>query len=162
MVTVTCKTCSQRRALTLVEVVAAIAILGTVLVGVVLAKSRHTRQVVESKRMMAAIDAADDLILHWWTSPEGVPANGRGVTGKDGAFTWETNVVENVHLEQYGVSVVRVTVSHPEAARLPTNTQNVLVTVDLVVAQVDGQQSFSSESETDPKAAKEDHGSRSD
>ena len=59
--------------LTLIEVVAAIAILGTVLVGITLSQSRHTRQLAAAQQQSAAAHAADQLISEWWTNTAGVP-----------------------------------------------------------------------------------------
>lgn len=96
--------------MTLIEVVAAIAILGTVLVGVVIAKSRHTRQIARAQRTHAAVRAADDLIASWWLSAEGVPIGAHGVIEADHTLAWRTRLIDNAAVLRLGAQVVRVEV----------------------------------------------------
>lgn len=99
------------RGLTLIEVVAAIAILGTVLVGITLSQSRHTRQLAAAKQQSAAAHAADELIADWWTTDAGVPLEASGVFETDGRrYAWETRLRDNPQLARRGARVVRVTV----------------------------------------------------
>ncbi len=129
--------CSRpSRGLTLVEVVAAIAILGTVLVGVVVSKARHTHQLALARRRTAAVRAADALIAAWWTSPEGVPVDENGPVAAEPTLLWETRVVDNPEIRALGARVVRVTfrpatVEKP-AAKAPDEA---LLTVDLVLPE---------------------------
>ncbi len=104
----TCSRCSHRAGLTLIEVVAAIAILGTILVGIVLAKSRHTRQLALSQRRAQAVLIADELITNWWISEDGVPVNQSGRIEDDPTLRWQTRTVTNRPLNALGVRVVRV------------------------------------------------------
>jgi hypothetical protein len=105
--------------------VAAVAILGTVLVGIVLAKARHTRQLARAQRLSAAVRAADELIAAWWTSPAGVPVGAWGVAGTDGSLAWETRQVPNGPIERLGARVVRVEVREaaPRAPGSPAVAQ---------------------------------------
>lgn len=102
--------CSRRcgaAGLTLIEVVAAIAILGTVLVGIVLAQSRHTRQIARAAQVDAAMEAADRQLEDWWASGGGVPIDDRGEV--EGApLRWISRVVPNQALERLDARVVRV------------------------------------------------------
>lgn len=135
--TATWRTClppRRRRGLTLVEVIAALVILGTVLVGLVMARSRHAHQVATSRQRMAAVRATDELIASWWTSQAGVPEEATGsVPGSEG-MAWQTRPVRNVEVESVGGRVVRVEVmpaaSRGLADRAPAEP---LVTVDLVL-----------------------------
>lgn len=81
---------SPRRGLTLVEVVAGIALLSTLLVLTLASFRAHTAQVRGTKARMAAIRAADELLSEWF-SGAGVPPAGQGgeVTGHPG-WTWRT------------------------------------------------------------------------
>lgn len=107
---------SPRSGLTLLEVLAAVAILGTILVGVVMAKSRHTRQMAATGRQDAAVRAADELIAAWWASPRGVPIGESGGCGADGSLRWQTGVVANKEIEAMGARVVRVEVRSSSAS----------------------------------------------
>jgi len=124
--------CSRRSGLTLLEVLAAVAILGTILVGVVMAKSRHTRQLAATGRLDAAVRAADELIAAWWASPNGVPVDQSGELGTEGSLTWRTRVVANKEIEALGARVVRVEV-RPRAIAAWEATDRSAVEVDLVL-----------------------------
>lgn len=123
-----------RRGLTLIEVLAAIAILGTVLVGVVLARSRHTRQLADTHRQNALVRATDELIASWWSSAEGVPVEQSGVCGPNGEMVWQTRVVSNRAVETMGARVVRVEVRPEQPGALPQGPpEQAEVIVDLVL-----------------------------
>ena len=123
---------SRRSGLTLLEVLAAVAILGTILVGVVMAKSRHMRQMAAIGRQDAAVRAADELIAAWWASPRGVPVGESGELAGDGSLVWQTRAVANKEIEALGARVVRVEVRSSLAG---TDAQNrPSVAVDLVLA----------------------------
>lgn len=140
----TCFGRSHAGGLTLVEVVAAVAVLGVILVGVVLAKSRHTRQVAMAGRQQVAVRAADALIADWWKRPEGVPVGEWGVLEDEPSLAWETRVVPNARIERLGARVVRVELrdARPQKRRTEEKTgdgevRGPLVTVDLVLPDPD-------------------------
>lgn len=62
-----------RKGLTLVEVVTGIAILSTLLVGILLAFKQHSTQIKSAQKRMEAIEMADDLLREWslggWSVP---------------------------------------------------------------------------------------------
>ncbi len=130
-----CSRFSRPAGLTLIEVVAAIAILGTILVGVVLAKARHTRQLALTARREVAVRLADELLSQWWTGGDGVPV---GVSGEDAnaSLAWRTRRVPNPPIERLGARVVRLEVRDilggPEAEGLD-DADRMLVDVDLVL-----------------------------
>jgi len=132
----TCLRCSRAAGLTLIEVVAAIAILGTILVGIVLAQSRNTRQLAEARRTAEAVRHADELLADWWADEQGVPLNAAGAIDADPTLAWRTRRVANPPIEQLGGRVVRVEVLDTAPA-LPgaevTGRDRTLVTVDLIV-----------------------------
>lgn len=113
----------RARGLTLIEVVAAIAILGTILVGVVMAQSRLLRQLGRAERERRAVRAADDLIAGWWNGG-GVPTDATGAVPGGDRLTWETRSQPNPAIEALGARVVRVRVleagstTNPDRARL--------------------------------------------
>ena len=74
---------SARPGLTLVEVLAALVLLGTILTGLVMAKSHHTRQLARTAERQTGIRLADQLITRWWTSPQGIPVDQRGAIDGD-------------------------------------------------------------------------------
>lgn len=132
----TCSRSSRANGLTLIEVVAAIAILGTVLVGVVLAKSRHARQIALTQRRFAAVRAADELIAGWWAGAPSVPIGQSGVIASDKSMAWQTLVVENEAIAQLGSRVVRVEIREADPAGQRSDSANdVLLAVDLVLPE---------------------------
>lgn len=101
---------SRRAGLTLIEVVAAVAILGVILVGTVLANARHTRQLALAEQRSAAIRATDALLMQWWSSPDGIPVNERGAVADSDGLTWRTSVVADRAIEQLEAQVVQVAI----------------------------------------------------
>lgn len=124
--------CSPARGLTLIEVVAAIAILGTLLVGVVLAKSRHTRQRVDARRTVQAVQLSDAQLSQWWCSREGVPIGESGVLSEDQALHWQTRLVIDSGVMQLGARVVRYEV-FVDDGKVGRDPDTPLIIVDLVV-----------------------------
>jgi hypothetical protein len=124
--------------------VAAIAILGVILVGFVLAKSRHTHQIALAERQSVAVRAADALLAEWWKSAEGVPVDEWGSVEDDPSLVWETCVVRNIPIERLRARVVRVEI-YDAASRRPTSDdteqqarfQEPFVAVELVLPQPD-------------------------
>lgn len=81
-----CKTCCHR-AFTLVEVVASLMLLGTLLVGVLVAHRRHVAQIRTATRRLEAVAAADQLLESW-------RAKGAwGPDSKSGRFAEASNLV---------------------------------------------------------------------
>lgn len=131
-----CLPCWKRAGLTLVEVVAAIVILGTILVGIVLAKARHTRQLALAMQQQTAVQAADELLTGWWAVKQGVPVEARGQLDTTPAMIWQTHVVANPEAQQLGSRVVQLQVRlQPglETGRTGEDANQPLVAVDLVL-----------------------------
>lgn len=128
----TCSPSWRSAGLTLIEVTAALAILGTLLVGVVVAKARHTRQLHDARRMEAVVKAADELIAGWWISPDGVPEEAAGSMPGDAALSWTTRIVENAELQEIGVRVVRLELrAAPSIRRGDDQADEPILAVDL-------------------------------
>jgi prepilin-type N-terminal cleavage/methylation domain-containing protein len=140
----TCSRCSH--GLTLIEVVAAIAILGTLIAGIVMARSRHRHQLALTRRKSAAVRVADALLTDWWAVPGGVPVGESGLIPTDKSLRWETRRVINSDIEALGADVVRVEIHEAEP---PPSTENPvpLLTVDLVVSRPEGEPESREESE---------------
>ncbi len=84
------------RALTLIEVIAGIAILGVVLVSIAMATGRLRRQSYLSSRRVEAYRAADELLAGWWSDLEKLPRNGSGVVPSHDNWHWRTVTTETV------------------------------------------------------------------
>ena len=121
--------CCRARALTLIEVVAGLAILGTLLVAVLLTDARCRRQSGLARRRMDAVRAADALLAKWWTDPGKFPRTAHGQLHPGSELAWRTLVIENEEIEQLGGQVVRLEVFRPREAWREKPT----VTVDVVL-----------------------------
>lgn len=112
----------RRSALTLVEVVAALALLAVMLAGVTTARSRLVQQWSRADRVLSAVEAADILLAAWYESngPSEVHA------GRVGDFAWAAAEVRERGAEALGLRVVRLELFDPTRSREP------LVTVDTV------------------------------
>ena len=70
---------SSRAGLTLVEVIAATLLLGTLLVSILMAFSQHAAQIKKAQQRLTVIDALDSKIAEWYLTRRGVPANESGM-----------------------------------------------------------------------------------
>src|SRR5438105_940290 len=99
------------RAMTLIEVLAGLALLAALLAGIVSVKARATRQWVRADQRLRAIAAADALLGTWWQDPRTFPRAGAGVAPGGGQWRWQTRVVANPNVEALGAQDVRLQVS---------------------------------------------------
>jgi len=122
--------------MTLVEVLAGLALLGTLLVAILLAKGRATLQQVRAERRLAAAAAADRLLTLWWKDLDRFPRHGQGyVDGRDG-FTWRTRVLTYRSIKPVTVQVVRVDLferDDDDAAREQQQQHAALVSVEVLL-----------------------------
>lgn len=100
----------RRRGMTLIEVVAAVVILGTILAAIMVARAKHVRQLAEARDLERVVEVADELIGRWWLSEEGPPVNGRGSASADGQIVWRTYWVSDPGVRTLGGRVLRVEV----------------------------------------------------
>ena len=115
------------RGVTLVEAVAATALLGTLLVSVLMAQSRLTVQAGRSELRSQAVKIADGLLEAWWPKKEQFPRSASGsVDGQDG-WTWQTRSVDNPDANAIGAVVVVLKIFSPGAAQGPPATSVELV-----------------------------------
>jgi prepilin-type N-terminal cleavage/methylation domain-containing protein len=118
---------SERRGMTLVEVVAGLALMATLMASLLSIKSRLIRDLAQSDRRHAALRDADQLLSTWWKTPATFPRGAVGST-PDG-LSWRTQVIPNPQVQSAGAQVVRLEVyssAEPLAAVeivLPTTTE---------------------------------------
>jgi prepilin-type N-terminal cleavage/methylation domain-containing protein len=115
--------------MTLVEVVAAIAILGIILVSLTLARSSHQRQISAANCLSEGTRLVDDMISSWWSSPQGVPVESAGILGLRGEWSWTTHPLDNPAIDNIGARVVRVEAVH---AMDPSQSAKPII-IDLVL-----------------------------
>ena len=81
--------------LTLIEVVAALALMATLLVAVLTIRSGLTRRRASADRRLRAVAAADGLLTTWWADPTTFPVDRSGPVPADPALGWSTRVLPN-------------------------------------------------------------------
>lgn len=102
---------------TLIEVLAGSALLGMLLVSILLANVRFSRQASLAERKLEAAAAADALLEAWWKDPAKFPrASGGSVANalaasapagtSTGGLTWRTHRLTNPDAEKLGVEAI--------------------------------------------------------
>jgi len=92
--------------MTLIETVAGLAILGTLISSLVVARSRYQHQWVLAGRRSEATVAADTLLSSWWAQPAQLPRNAAGKL-TDKKLRWQTHLVDP-SVDVLGVQIVRL------------------------------------------------------
>jgi len=96
---------SAPQGLTLLEVVAALAIVSTLLVGLLVAARRHVEQVRRSRHTLDVAARVDALLYRWMGKGGLVLREGEGeLPGKDG-LRWKTRLVDVRHRQNLGIDI---------------------------------------------------------
>lgn len=131
--------CSRRwrgaEALTLIEILASLALLGSLLAAMLLARGQMAHQWRAAQEKLEAVEAADRLLEDWWVSGPvgvsgvagvaGVPRHDQGEI-KDTDLHWRTEPLSVQPLEDLEVEVIRLEVFNPRLRA------EVLVSVELI------------------------------
>src|SRR5258708_6113679 len=100
-----------RRGTTLIEVLAGLVILGTLLVSVSVARGRFLRQWAAAHHPLSAVRATDVMLARWLAGPpQNVPLHGQGTLDGAPNCVWATRVVTDSASARLGALVVRVEV----------------------------------------------------
>jgi prepilin-type N-terminal cleavage/methylation domain-containing protein len=119
------------RGLTLVEVVAGLALLSTLLVAVLTTKARVTRQWSHAQRKLQAVAAADRLLAEWWPRRgDAFPRQSSGRVSGDTGLRWRTMPVANEPLNALRTTAIRLDILDERAAR---PGEDVLASVEVVL-----------------------------
>jgi type II secretory pathway pseudopilin PulG len=118
----------NRNGLTLIEVIAGLMLMSTLLVGILTAGSRHMRQLRQAKQRLAAAAVADQLLTAWAQSGQNLAV--RECAAPDAAgLTWRVRPVSRPSSpESLGVEIVRLEVF--DAKSDPTKPP--LISVDVL------------------------------
>jgi len=127
-------TSCARHALTLIEVVTALALLSTLLVGILVAFRKNAERMRAELQVRTVVAGVDQLLLSWAEQGTYVPLRGSGaLPGLDG-FTWQTHLVSRASRSALGVEIVRFEV---RAERAPDAGGPILAIELPVPASVD-------------------------
>ena len=105
---------SGRRALTLIEVIASIGLLSTLLVVALLSHGKLAKQSSQDRRRIVAMDLTDSLVRDWTANGVIIPLNENGIFPSNDSFLWRTERKPTNDLPR-GVQIVRLFVSHHES-----------------------------------------------
>lgn len=96
---------SAQRGLTLLEVIAALAIISTLLVGLLVAARRHVEQVRRARQTLDVAARVDALLYRWMSSGGLVLREDEGeLPGEDG-LRWKTQLVDTRHRRDLGIDL---------------------------------------------------------
>ena len=118
--------------LTLVEVLAGLALMGTLLVGLITARSRLVLQAQRAEQKIELTERAESLLSEWWQNPAGFPIDAEGTLtasgdgagssaidrgersdldereeNDEGVLAWRTTLTDSVDVERLGAQRVR-------------------------------------------------------
>lgn len=139
-----------RRGFTLIEVIAGLALLGTLLASITIARARYVRQRAHAQRRLTAVAVADSLLTGWWQDPQTLPRDGSGnvIEGlQDMQWAWRTRSIDDTVALNAGVQIVRLEIRD---GRSKGSVQPV-VTVDVAVPAPQQQQESNESSGGDTK-----------
>src|SRR5882672_678909 len=87
---------AKARAATLIEALAGLVVLGTLLVSITIARGRFVRQRALAEQKIAAATAVDALVSKWMAgSGSAIPLSDAGPLYGLPSHTWRTRVIEN-------------------------------------------------------------------
>lgn len=119
--------------MTLIEVLAALLLMGSILVALVTARSRLVNQHAEAVDIQEAVQAADVLLAEWWaTEPPTVPMGGRGEVVSHPGWVWTTTEVGGAP-DGLDVSVVRLSIIDERDTTSRQSHARILTEVDVLV-----------------------------
>jgi type II secretory pathway component PulJ len=122
--------------MTLIEVLAGLALLATLLVGVVLASVRQAQQIRAAQRRLLAITALERAIPRWLERAEGFPVGERGRFAEVTNLEWETRPLEVPEPNVLGLTVARVEVFDAVRQKGAAESRRALVGVDIALPLV--------------------------
>ncbi len=120
----------HRPGLTLVEVVAGLALMATLLVSVLVIKARLTHSMAAAEARSRAVTAANAMLTDWWATPATFPVGRSGVVPGYPGLNWQTRVVPNPAAERLVSRIVRLDIA---AAEPTTPTPAALTSVDVLL-----------------------------
>jgi prepilin-type N-terminal cleavage/methylation domain-containing protein len=119
-----CNSARAKPGLTLIEVLAGLALMATLLVAMLYLKSRFMHQLVASNLQLRSTAEADKMMTNWWADPEAIPVNGAGIVPGSPDLSWQTTLVSNDVVHHLGGKVVRLQVI--SAGRVVTTVEFML------------------------------------
>ena len=115
------------RGTTLIEILAALVVLATLLVSVAIARARFARQESQAQRRLAAVRSADAMLARWLSGPpQNVPVAGRGIVDGAPDLWWETQTIRDPAAARLGAMLVRLQI-HDRSAESHSSSEEIAV-----------------------------------
>ena len=103
------KACSNySRGLTLIEVIASLALLTTLLVGIIFAQDRHARQIRTARQRIGVVEQVDQLLYQWLKIDRAIPREATGPLPGSDDYIWETRLWPDGANRGLEIEVVRL------------------------------------------------------
>lgn len=99
---------------TLVEALAGMVILGTLLTTIVVANAKLISQASRAKLRVEACEIADGLLEKWWAKKDDFPRNGSGDVPNREGWRWRTRSLENESAETLNAEIIALEVFSPD------------------------------------------------
>lgn len=115
------------RGMTLIEVVAGLALMGTLVAAMLTAKSRFNGQYQHAQRVLASVDALDKLLAEQWPALSMIEQPEHGVFESPKNMVWRAYVVDSQAAADWHCRVIRVEVRD----RLNGSANETLASIDL-------------------------------
>jgi type II secretory pathway pseudopilin PulG len=93
----------------LIEVLAGLVLLGTILSSALVARGRFQRQWRAAEEKLAAVRAADELVSEWIAAaPGAAPVPGEGAVSRASDLRWRTTWLRDPYAQRLGARVARL------------------------------------------------------
>jgi prepilin-type N-terminal cleavage/methylation domain-containing protein len=100
---------TTRRGATLIEVLAGLVILSTILSSAVIARGRFARQWRDAEDQIAAARVAESLVSRWTAQPPGsAPVPGEGAADQSDGLVWRSSWTNEPSAQRLGARVARL------------------------------------------------------
>src|SRR5687767_10901659 len=114
---------------TLIEVLAGLVLLGTILSSALVARGRFQRQWRMAEDKLAAVRAADELVSEWIAAPAGAaPVPGEGAVPHASDLRWRASLLRDPYAQRLGARVARL-----EILGARSGSRAVLATVEFLL-----------------------------
>ena len=107
---------TERAGLTLVEVVAGIGLLGTLLASLLISFSQQIRQQQRAQARLQAVQVLDRKLEEWYSGTDPIPVREEGELGSDEKLKWKTSRVKDAQAERWGMERVLIEIWPVEPA----------------------------------------------
>lgn len=108
--------------LTLIEVVAALVVLSTLLSSLMMANSAHRNQYQLATQKQQALELLDQWLRQFKDSPASIPINQSGYLDVNQQWEWRTSVDQPLELRQHNLSILTLQVYRSELAKESQDT----------------------------------------